>query len=74
MNKNFQKNCFLSAPTGLSFEKYKKSVFVVLTKTSILVLNFNKESAKKPTVYVLLFFIAVYYPKDDNKHPSEMRK
>ena len=39
----------------------------------ISVLNFSTESAKKPTIYDLLFLIAIYAPKNDNKHPSEMR-
>ena len=41
---------------------------------SISVLNFSTESAKKTTIYDLLFFIGIYFPKYDNKHPSEMKK
>ena len=45
----------------------------MLIKTLISVLNFSTESAKKPTIYDLLFLIAIYSPKNDSKHPSEMR-
>ena len=41
-------------------------------KISVLVLNFSAESAKKPTIYNLLFLIAIYFPKNNNKHPPEM--
>ena len=40
---------------------------------SIPVLNFSTESAKEVTFYDLLFLIAIYYPNNDNKHPSEMK-
>ena len=50
--------------TGLSFEKFKNLVFGVLTEISISVLNQLND---------LLFFIAIYSPKGDNKHPPEMR-
>ena len=36
-------------------------------------INFSTESAKKTTIYNLLFLIALYSPKNDNKQPSEMR-
>ena len=36
-------------------------------------MNFSTESAKKPTIYYLLFLIAIYSPKNDKRHPSEMR-
>ena len=39
---------------------------------SIPVLNFSTESAKELTFYDLLIIIAIYSPKNDNKHPSEM--
>ena len=39
----------------------------------ILVLSFSTESAEKPTIYDLLYLAAKYYPKNNNKHPSEMR-
>ena len=48
--------------TGLSIEKFKNSVFVVL----------KKKSAKKPTIYDSLFLIAIYSPINDDRHPSEM--
>ena len=35
------------------------------------VLNFSTESAK-PSIYDFLFLIALYSPKNHNKHPSEM--
>ena len=40
---------------------------------SISVLNFSTESDKKPTMFDLLFLIAIYSPKNDNEYPSEMR-
>ena len=37
-------------------------------------MNLITESAKTPTTYVLLFLIvALYSPKNDNKHPSGMK-
>ena len=44
-----------------------------LIKTSIWALNFSTESAEKPTVFDFLFLVAIYTPKNVNKHPSEMR-
>ena len=35
--------------------------------------NFCTESAEKLTIYDLLFLVAVYSPKNDNKQPFEMR-
>ena len=35
--------------------------------------NFSTVSAKRPTTDELLFLIALYSPKNVNKHPSEMR-
>ena len=40
---------------------------------SISVLNFSTESAEKSAIYDMLFLTAIYSPKNDNKHPSEMR-
>ena len=40
---------------------------------SIPVLNFSTESAKELTLYDMLSLIAIYYPNNDNKHPSDMR-
>ena len=34
---------------------------------------FVNESVEKPAIYDLLFLIAIYYPKNDRKYPSEMR-
>ena len=56
-----------------SIENCKTSVFGLSTKMSIPVLNFSTESAKELTLYGLLFLIAIYSPKNDNKHSSEMR-
>ena len=36
-------------------------------------LNFSTESGKKPTIYDLLFLVAIYFPEHDNKHPSGSR-
>ena len=36
------------------------------------VLNFSTKSAKELTFYDFLFFIAIYSPSSDSKHPSEM--
>ena len=35
--------------------------------------EFSAESDEKPTIHDLLFLVAAYSPKNDNKHPSEMR-
>ena len=59
--------------TGLFTENCKNSVFGDLIKVSISVLNFSTGSAKKTTIYDLLFLFETYSPKNDNKHPSEMR-
>ena len=40
---------------------------------SIPLLNSTIETAKELTLCDLLFLIAIYFPKNDNKHPSEMR-
>ena len=55
----------------LSTAKCKNSVFGVLMKISISVLNFSTESAKETTIYELLFLITISSPKNNNKHPSE---
>ena len=78
--KYYEQKCYIKFAfsgqhwTRLSMEKCKKNQFLgCLIKTSISVLNSNNESAKKPTVYDLLFLIAIYYPKNQNKRPSDMR-
>ena len=43
-----------------------------LIKISISVLNFSFNTGK-PTTYDLLFLVTRYFPKNDNKHPPEMR-
>ena len=53
---------------------WKFSVFGVFSKN----INFSTEfqhrvSLKKTTIYKLLFLIALYSPKNDNKQPSEIR-
>ena len=40
---------------------------------NFIVLNFSTESAERKIVYDLLFLITLYFPKYENKHPSEMR-
>ena len=75
MNKHFASNLLSqgSIEHG-SIEQCKKIQFLVyLMKISISVLNFSSESAKRPTIYDLLFLIAISTPKSNNKHPSEMR-
>ena len=54
-------------------EKCKNSVFGVLIKISISILNFSTGSSKKPRIYRSLFLIAFYFPRNDNMHPSKMR-
>ena len=36
-------------------------------------LNFTTKSAKEPAIYDLLFLIAIYSPKNNNKHASNRR-
>ena len=56
--------------TGLSIETCKKfSVFRMLNKN----INFRIESVEKPTIFDLLFLIVIHSPKNDNKHPFEVR-
>ena len=40
---------------------------------SIPVMNFSTETAKKLTLYDLLFFIAIYSSNNENKHLFETR-
>ena len=54
--------------------KSEKLLFLsTLIKISILVLNLITESAEKLAIYDLLFLVARCCPKNDSKHPSEMR-
>ena len=36
-------------------------------------INFSNELVKKPTIYDLIFIIAIYYLQNINKHLSEMK-
>ena len=55
---------------GLFIKKSEKFQFSgYLMKISISVLN----QVKRTIIHDLLFLIAIYSPKNDNKHPSEMR-
>ena len=47
----------------LSITECKNSVFGVLMKISISVLNFSTESAKETIIYELLFLITISSPK-----------
>ena len=40
---------------------------------SISVPNSSTELTKEPTIYDFIFLTALYFPKNDNKHPVEMR-
>ena len=73
MNKTFARNLLSQGNINQDYlsGKCKDSVFVMLIKISISVLKFSTEKEKKPTIFGLLFLIATYYPKNDNKHPSE---
>ena len=71
INKNFGSSLLFP---GLSIEKCKRSQFLgCLIKIKISVLNFSTESAKKKTIYNLLFFTALCSPKNDNKQSSERK-
>ena len=50
-------------------KQWKIQVFGVFNKN----INFSTESTDKPKIYDLLFLIAIYPSKNDNKHPSEIR-
>ena len=54
-------------------ENCEKSVFGVLIKITISVLNFVTESAKKATIYDLIFLIPIHSAKNNNKHSFEIR-
>ena len=70
MNKNFASNLV----SLRSIEKCKKFQFLgCLIKIANSVLSFSTESAKKQTIYGLLFLLAIYSPKNDSKKPSKMR-
>ena len=60
---------------GTAFRKMQKiSVLGMFDKNiNFIVLNFSTESAERKIVYDLLFLITLYFPKYENKHPSEMR-
>ena len=62
-----------SIEQGYQSNNVKNSVLGCLIKTSISALNFSTESAKERTINDLLFLIAIYSPKNDNRHPSKMR-
>ena len=69
MNKNFASNLLSQDSTERDHPpKNKKISFFGLSNKNI---NFSTESTKKPTIYDLLFLVATYFPKNDNKHPSE---
>ena len=73
MSKRFTYIYFLRAALSrMIYWKTKNSVFGVLIKISISLLNFSTESAKKPTIYDLMFLIVIYAPKNHNKHLSKM--
>ena len=71
MTKNFASNSFLRAALNRTINQImrKSSFFVVFNKN----INFSTESVKKTKMYNFLFFTATYSPKNDNKHPSEMK-
>ena len=76
MTKISHQNSFLRAALNwLIYQNMQKkfSFWGSLIKISISVQNFSTESAEKSTIYNLLFLVAIYSPKNDNKHPSEMR-
>ena len=76
MNKNFLSNLLSqgSIEQGYLSNNVKKIQFLgCLIKTSISVLTFSTGSAKERTIYDLLFLIAIYSPKNNNKHPSKIR-
>ena len=50
-------------------KQWKIQVFGVFNKN----INFSTESTDKPKIYDLLFLIAIYSSKNDNKYPSEIR-
>ena len=71
MNKNFASNLLSQGSIEQDYlsKNVKNSVLGVFNKN----FNFSTESAKKSTIYDFLFLIALYSPKNDNKHPSETR-
>ena len=76
MNKNLASDLLSQCSIEqdyLSNNVKKVQILRCLTKISISVLNFNAESVGKPTIYDLLFLIAICSLKNDNKHLSQMR-
>ena len=52
----------------------KNSVFELFNKNINLSNEFQYWTAQETIwIYDLLFFIALYFPKNENKHPSEIR-
>ena len=60
MKKNFVSNLLSKGSVGQDY--LSKNIKI-----------FNTETAKKITIFVLLFLIAIYSPKNDHKHSSEIR-
>ena len=72
MNKNFASS--LLSQGSIEQDYLSKNVKnLKFLKIQISVLNFSTESAKKATINNLLFLIALYSPKYNNKQPIEMR-
>ena len=75
MTQNFSSELFSQGRIELdNLQKNGKNfrVFLELIKISISVLNVGFNT-KEPSIYDLLFLVARYPPKNDNKYPSEMR-
>ena len=75
MNKNFASNLFSQGSIEQDYlsKMYKVFVFWVFNKNTNFSNEFQQFPTEFPTIYDLLFLIAIYFPKNDNKHPSKMR-
>ena len=72
MTTTFALKLFSQGSIEQSIKECEKFLFWGnLIKISVSVLNFSIESSQKPTMKVLLFLIAIYSSKNENKPPSE---
>ena len=72
MTTTFALKLFSQGSIEQSIKECEKFLFWGnLIKISVSVLNFSIESSQKPTIKVLLFLIAIYSSKNENKPSSE---
>ena len=73
MSKSFPPNLLSQESIKQDYLSNSIKNFEMFNKIYFSVLNFSTKSAKEPIFYDLPHLIAINYPKNHNKHPSEMR-